>query len=238
MQFVRSLSVVTALGLVACGSNQSPEVNASTDALTLHKDKDPQPQPQPQPPQPPIRPCTGFASTSHDCRTTADWKLYAYETCAASGQVLTDYKVAGACEKPDTWQSVSATCCSADPPPPPPPPPHCSGFTTGVSPETPCRSEAELKQLAFETCAAQRLVLTSYTPQNACRGGFLSVSGTCCAADPPPPPNPCVKGSFAGGVALPLKDAASAACSALHLSLTKFDSQTPDTAEYACCPTR
>ena len=143
----------------------------------------------------------------------------------------------------------TATGTGTSPSPPVPKPPGtCSGGGFGNAKGI-CTPDAQMLASAEADCGDSKLLITTFSPDEACGAGSSnSATFTCCPREvtPPPPPPACTEGGFANGNGLCESDAqmktdASASCASQGKVLTTF---TPDekcgkgssnSATFTCC---
>jgi hypothetical protein len=142
-----------------------------------------------QAPPPPACLESILAGDDTTCKSTPEWKQFAYDACLAKGMVLTYYGTGGGDCGPDKTHQVKYTCCPTTPTPPPPPPPpgptppptttRCFGASEGG--ETSCKPPSVWKQYASDACAKQGTVLTEIAYGTDCGSGNYRYSKyTCC----------------------------------------------------------
>jgi hypothetical protein len=130
-------------------------------------------------PVPPANPdvVTGEEGGPTSCKPVYIWKDYVSQTCAAAGLQLAGYTPREDCGD-GNFRYVKYEC--RKPAPPTVPVPNaCKTETQGG--ETSCKPVAIWKGYAADTCQAAGLVLTQYTPVEACGdGSYRYVKYNCC----------------------------------------------------------
>jgi hypothetical protein len=131
---------------------------------------------------------TVLAGDDTTCKSTGQWKQFAYDACRARGLELTYYGTGGGDCGPDQTHQVKYTCCTAAPPPPPSPPPPpgptpppsaCFGSSDGGP--TSCKPPALWKQYASDACAKAGLTLIDIAYSDDCgNGNYRYMKYSCC----------------------------------------------------------
>ena len=136
--------------------------------------------------------CKVVSEEGDECRTAAEWKKFAMKTCHANGADATALKLGNACKKKGTFSAAKFMCCiendvQDDVEPigdvvitPAEPEEKCY---TDVIETKACLSPAQLKAIAYKTCASDDMELTKGKVGNPCKDGksFSAVKFQCCA---------------------------------------------------------
>lgn len=131
-------------------------------------------------------------ATPGDCRSADEWKMFATKTCTLNDATAQALKLGTACKEKGTFDAAKFMCCAnevtvddisddiSDDTTPLTPPSECFGAAIDVKQ---CLTPAELKAMAYKSCAKKDTELVKGLVGNACKekGTFHSMKFQCCA---------------------------------------------------------